>query len=231
MSNVAIDVKGLHKSYKMGRGRLHVLRGVSFSIRKGQFVAIVGASGSGKSTLLHVLGLLDRQDSGRVDLDGVDISSLPAGKRNQMRSKDLGFVFQFYHLLDELSVLENVLLPLKVAHSTGSWLAGRRQARKKAVEILVRVGLSDRLKHRPRELSGGEQQRVAIARALVNGPKILLADEPTGNLDSKTGSGILSTLRDFCSLENRTLVMVTHDNSLASQADRVLHLVDGRLSD
>ncbi len=231
MSNVAIEVKGLHKSYKMGRGKLHVLRGVSFSIRKGQFVAIVGASGSGKSTLLHVLGLLDRPDSGRVDLDGVDISSLSAGKRNRMRSRDLGFVFQFYHLLEELSVLENVLLPLKVAHSTGSWLAGRRQARKKAVEILVRVGLSDRLKHRPRELSGGEQQRVAIARALVNGPKILLADEPTGNLDSKTGSEILSTLRDFCSLENRTLVMVTHDNSLASQADRVLHLVDGRLSD
>ncbi len=231
MSNVAIDVKGLHKSYKMGRGRLHVLRGVSFSVRKGQFIAIVGASGSGKSTLLHVLGLLDRPDRGRVDLDGVDISSLSAGKRNRMRSRDLGFVFQFYHLLDELSVLENVLLPLKVAHSTGSWLARRRQSRKKAIEILDRVGLSSRLTHRPRELSGGEQQRVAIARALVNGPKILLADEPTGNLDSKTGSGILAAIRDFCSWQDRTLLMVTHDNSLAGQADRVLHLVDGRLSD
>ncbi len=230
MSNVAIEVNGLHKSYKMGGGKLHVLRGVSFSIDKGQFVAVVGASGSGKSTLLHVLGLLDRPDSGQVNIDGVDISKLSAGKRNRMRSSDLGFVFQFYHLLDELSVLENVLLPLKVAHSTGSWLTGRHKARKKAEEILDRVGLSDRLKHRPSELSGGEQQRVAIARAIVNGPKILLADEPTGNLDSKTGSEILAAIKDFCAEQDRTLLMVTHDTSLASQADRVLHLVDGRLS-
>ena len=148
-----------------------------------------------------------------------------------MRSRDLGFVFQFYHLLDELSVLENVLLPLKVSHSAGRWLTGRHNARKKAEEIIDRVGLSDRLKHRPKELSGGEQQRVAIARALVNGPKILLADEPTGNLDSKTGSEILAAIRDFCSADDRTLLMVTHDNSLAGQADRVLHLVDGRLKD
>ena len=231
MSDAAIQVERLHKSYKMGHSSLHVLRGVGFSVQPGEFVAIVGASGSGKSTLLHLLGLLDKPDRGRVALGSQDVASLSAAARNRMRCRDLGFVFQFYHLLDELNVLENVLLPVKVSCTAFGWLTRRRDARKHAEAILDKIGLSDRRRHRPSELSGGEQQRVAIARALVNGPKILLADEPTGNLDSKTGVQIMNVIKEFGPDGGRTLLMVTHDHSLAGQADRVLHLVDGRLSD
>ena len=231
MNDRVIHVKGLHKSYKMGRVNLHVLRGLGFSVNRGEFVAVVGASGGGKSTLLHVVGLLDRQDKGEVEVDGQNIASLSAGRRNRMRCDDIGFVFQFYHLLEELNVLENVLLPIKVSCSTLRWFARRKDAHRRAEEILDRVGLAERTKHRPRELSGGERQRAAIARALINGPDILLADEPTGNLDSKTGAEIMEVIHDFGSAEGRTVVMVTHDHSLAGQADRVLHLADGRLSE
>ena len=227
MSNKAIQARGLHKSYRLGRITLEVLRGVSVSIAAGEFVCIVGVSGSGKSTLLHLLGLLDKFDSGTILLDGVDVASLGPMARNHIRCRDVGFVFQFYHLLPELNVLENVLLPVKVDSSTLTWLSRRREAKRRVVELLDRLGLAERLKHRPRELSGGERQRVAIARALVNKPKILLVDEPTGNLDSKTGRRIMETLQDFNRQSGQTILMVTHDRSLAESADRILHLRDG----
>ena len=229
MSEPAIQVHDLHKSYRMGKVDLHVLRGVSFSVRQGEFVAIVGASGSGKSTLLHILGLLDRPDRGRLVLSGADAAKLSARRRNRMRCRDIGFVFQFYHLLPELNVLENALLPVKVDSSVLGWLGRRGQARKQVRKTLDRLGLTGRLKHRPSELSGGERQRVAIARALVNSPGLLLADEPTGNLDSKSGQKILQVLKRLNHETGQTIVMVTHDASLAAAAGRTLHLRDGRL--
>ncbi|MCK4626229.1 MAG: ABC transporter ATP-binding protein, partial [Phycisphaerae bacterium] len=194
MSKRMLDASGLHKSYRMGRVNLHVLRGVSLSVEHGEFVAVIGASGSGKSTLLHILGLLDKSDKGQFILDGNDAAKLSSRQRNRIRCRDVGFIFQFYHLLGELNVLENVMIPAKVNYSTIGWIGQRRRAKTQAIELLERLGLKDRLKHRPSELSGGERQRVAIARALINKPKILLADEPTGNLDSKTGRQIMKLL-------------------------------------
>jgi len=230
MSNPAIKVSDLHKSYRMGRTRLHVLAGLSFEVRPGQFCAVVGASGSGKSTLLHLIGLLDRPDKGHIALDGADAATLSTSQRNRTRCQDVGFVFQFYHLLPELNVLENVLLPAKVDSSALAWIGRRRRTRRAAEQLLDQLGLSDRQKHRPAELSGGERQRVAIARALINGPKVLLADEPTGNLDSKTGKRIMDLLKRLHDRSGQTILMVTHDTSLAERADRVLHLRDGRLT-
>lgn len=225
----AIDVQSLHKSYRLGKTTLRVLRGVTFTVRTGEFVAVVGASGSGKSTLLHLLGLLDRPDEGVIRLGGADIQTLSAQQRNRTRCRDIGFVFQFYHLLPELNVLENTMLPAKVDASLAGWLSCRRQKHRRAREVLQRVGLADRLKHRPKELSGGERQRVAIARALMNQPRYLLADEPTGNLDSKTGRRIMKVLRKVSDEADQTVVMVTHDADLARQADRIVRLVDGKL--
>ena len=229
MSERAVQLRGVHKTYRLGRFALHVLRGVSFDVTAGEFVAIVGASGSGKSTLLHVAGLLDRCDKGRVTLDGEEIRTFSRRRRHQVRRREIGFVFQFYHLMRELNVRENVLLPAMVDSSVAAWGRRRKTAGKRAEEILERLGLQDRLRHRPRELSGGERQRVAIARALINDPTLLLADEPTGNLDSKTGGKILDVLKELNRKAKQTILMVTHDSSIAAQADRILHLRDGRL--
>ncbi len=231
MSEPLVAVQGLHKSYRMGKVDLHVLRGVSFSLSAGSFTAVVGASGSGKSTLLHLIGMLDKPDRGMVALSGQDVTALPTRRRDGMRCRDVGFVFQFYHLLGELNVLENVLLPAKVACSTLAWLGQRAKARQAATETLDRLGLGDRLRHRPKELSGGERQRVAIARALMNRPRILLADEPTGNLDSASGKGIMELLKQCNRRDGQTILMVTHDASLAEQTDRILHLRDGRCNE
>ena len=228
MSKRILDADGLHKSYRMGRVNLHVLRGVSLSVEHGEFVAVIGASGSGKSTLLHILGLLDKTDKGKFILDGNDTAKLSSRRRNRIRCRDVGFIFQFYHLLGELNVLENVMIPAKVRYSAIGWIGQRRRAKTQAIELLERLGLEERLKHRPGELSGGERQRVAIARALINKPKILLADEPTGNLDSKTGRQIMKLLKTFNDA-GQTIVMVTHDQDLAAAATRIIHLRDGRL--
>ncbi len=229
MPDLAVEARDLHKSYRLGKVTLDVLRGVSFRVAEGEFISIVGASGSGKSTLLHLAGLLDRPDSGTLLLEGTDTRTLSASRRNAVRRRDVGFVFQFYHLLPELNVLENVLLPAMVDETVLSW-AHRRSARRKAArEVLERMGLGERLRHRPQELSGGERQRVALARALVNRPRILLADEPTGNLDSRTGGQILDLLHDLHAKDGLTLLMVTHDPAVASRADRALHLRDGKL--
>ncbi|MDP7162420.1 MAG: ABC transporter ATP-binding protein [Phycisphaerae bacterium] len=229
-SQPAILVEGLCKSYRLGRQDLHVLRGVSFSVAPGEFVAVVGASGSGKSTLLHLVGLLDRPDRGQVILDGRDAAALSAMRRNDMRCREVGFVFQFYHLFTELNVLDNALLPARVGTSLIAWPSRRGTLRRRARGLLEQMGLQGRLKHRPSELSGGERQRLAIARALMNEPKILLADEPTGNLDSGTGRKILNVLED-CNRRGQTILVVTHDASIAAEAHRTLHLTDGRITD
>ena len=174
-----------------------MLRGIDVDVAEGEFLSVIGASGSGKSTMLHLLGTLDRPDAGEIHLDGRRIDNLQAEERDRLRNQTFGFIFQFYHLLPELSTLENVLAPAMIAHSVWSWFANRRALRKQAMEMLERVGLSHRLTHKPRELSGGEMQRAAIARALINRPRILLADEPTGNLDAANGQHVMKLLRDL----------------------------------
>jgi len=223
-----LKTEGLCKSYRMGAARVEVLKGVDLTIRKGEFVAIIGASGSGKSTLLHILGTLDRQDEGAVKFEGQDLSRLSAAKLNKFRNKTVGFVFQFYHLLDELNVLENVFLPAMASRSILGWLGCRTWAKNRAKQLLERLSLADRAKHKPYELSGGERQRVAIGRALMNEPKLLLADEPTGNLDSGTGNAILSVFEEL-NKAGQTIVMVTHDERIANKAGRIITLVDGKI--
>jgi lipoprotein-releasing system ATP-binding protein len=223
-----LKAEGLHKSYRMGATELKVLKGVNFSVKKGDFVAIIGASGSGKSTLLHILGALDKPSSGVVTFENRDLSRLKAGQLNRFRNKMVGFVFQFYHLLDELSVLENVFLPAMTGKSVIAWFACRRQVKNRAKELLAQLGLAERIKHKPYQLSGGERQRVAIGRALMNEPKLLLADEPTGNLDSTTGNGILDVLETL-NRDGQTIVMVTHDDRIAKRAGRIVTLADGKI--
>ena len=229
MSNVLLEAEGVHKTYLMGRSPLRVLRGVSLKVTEGEFVAVMGASGSGKSTLLHILGALDLPDGGSVVFDGRSIFDLPRADRELLRNTEVGFIFQFYHLLPELNLFENILLPQMVGHSVlGWWLGAGGEARQAAREVMEAVGLSERATHRPNELSGGERQRAAIARAIVTRPRLLLADEPTGNLDAATGRGILDVLVKL-NQQGQTIVMVTHDPHVAGLAHRVVDLVDGRL--
>jgi ABC-type lipoprotein export system ATPase subunit len=223
-----LKAEELHKSYRMGATEVKVLKGANLNIKKGEFVAIIGASGSGKSTLLHILGALDKPSSGVVTFEKRDLSRFRAGQLNKFRNKMVGFVFQFYHLLDELSVLENVFLPAMTSKSMIGWLACRRQAKNRAKELLAQLGLAERIKHKPYQLSGGERQRVAIGRALMNEPRLLLADEPTGNLDSATGNGILDVLETL-NRAGQTIVMVTHDERIARRAGRTVTLVDGKI--
>ncbi len=222
--------EGIRKTYVMGRAPIEVLRGATLSVRSGEFVAIMGASGSGKSTLMHIIGGLDVPDTGTVRFDGRSLFDLPARQRDRHRNVEVGFVFQFYHLLPELNVLENVLLPEMVGSSIWSWRRKRPAARQAALEAIERVGLSQRITHRPGELSGGERQRVAIARALVRAPRLLLADEPTGNLDERTGKDILSLLMRL-NEQGQTIIMVTHDPNVAGLAHRGVLLTDGKIVD
>ncbi len=228
MDDFILKTEGLYKSYRMGATEVDVLKGVDLAVKKGEFLAIVGASGSGKSTLLHILGALDGPDKGAVSFEGRDLSRLTAGELNRFRNKMVGFVFQFYHLLDELSVLENVFLPAMAGRSVIGWLACRRWAKGRARELLAQLGLSDRADHTPYQLSGGERQRTALARALMNEPRLLLADEPTGNLDSATGNGILDVLEKL-NRAGQTIVMVTHDERIAQRAGRIITLADGKI--
>ncbi len=219
--------RGLRKRYRSGSTILEVLRGVDLEVSPGEFVAVVGQSGSGKSTLLHLLGLLDAPDSGSVHLGGRRIDNLPVSARDTIRNREIGMVFQSYHLLPELDAVENVLAPLYVRHGVIEWLRRRAEARRKAVGLLERFGLGGRLHHRPRQLSGGEMQRVAIARALVAGPRLLLADEPTGNLDAESGAGILEALVELNRADGLSIVMVTHDPVVAARADTIVRLSAG----
>ena len=224
-----LTVSDLHKSYRKSKVVIPVLKGVDLEIDRGEFVSIIGQSGSGKSTLLHLLGTLDAPDAGEVFFQGNRIDNLPHVGRDILRNRYFGMIFQFYHLLPELSTIENVLSPLMIAQGVWSYFRNRRQHLERAKKLLEVVGLSHRLTHRPRELSGGEMQRAAIARALVANPTVLFADEPTGNLDSGTGEEIMSLLRTLNDQQDLTIVMVTHDRAIAEQADRTVRLVQGRV--
>ncbi len=223
-NDVLLEGHGLHKTYLLGRRSLEVLRGVDVELRAGDFVALRGASGAGKSTLLHLLGGLDTPTRGEIRLAGHDLAKLSRRDLARVRNEQVGFIFQAYYLLPELDALENVCLPARMARTP----AGRAEARGR--ELLARVGLKDRLEHRPYELSGGEQQRVAIARALINEPALILADEPTGNLDSHTGEEIIELLVSIRAEKRTTLVMATHDAKVAARAPVVLDLVDGQVA-
>jgi len=229
MTEPILKAESLVKDYRMGASRLRVLHGVDLSIRRGEFLCILGPSGSGKSTLLHLLGLLDRPTSGRVILDGQDAFARPKRWRDRMRNEAIGFVFQFYYLMPDLSVLGNTLLPALVRTPLVVWPGARGRSRRRALKVLGDLGLAERVAHLPRELSGGERQRAALARALVHEPRILFADEPTGNLDSATGEEIMRVITRLNRRDGLTVVMVTHDQRVAEQADRVLHLADGKL--
>jgi len=226
--NFILKAEKLRKSYRMGMTQVKVLKGVDLAVTKGEFVAIIGSSGSGKSTMLHILGALDKPNEGVVTFESRDLNRFRAGELNRYRNKMVGFVFQFYHLLDELNVLENVFLPAMTNRSVVGWFACRTWAKKRAKELLDQLGLAERIGHKPYQLSGGERQRVAIGRALMNEPRLLLADEPTGNLDSATGNGILDILEKL-NKAGQTIVMVTHDERIARRAGRIVTLIDGKI--
>ena len=228
-ANEILAAHFVRKSYRIGPIEVPVLRGVELEVYENEFVSIIGPSGCGKTTLLHLLATLDRPDAGEVCFEGNRIDNLPTAGRDILRNRYFGMVFQFYHLLPELTVLENVLMPAMVGQGIFGYLSRRRANRGRAKEMLELVGLGHRLKHKPRELSGGEMQRTAIARALVANPRVLLADEPTGNLDKHTGEEIMEILRRLNREQNLTIVMVTHDSQIAAEADRAITLVDGQV--
>ena len=218
-----IQVTDLHKSFPMGDQTLPVLKGINLTIQRGELIAVVGASGAGKSTLLHILGLLDRPTKGTVQFEGQDLFGFSESAQAEFRNKRIGFVFQFHHLLPEFTALENACMPA---------LIQRRQPNEvenEAIAILKEVGLSERLHHKPGELSGGEQQRVAVARALLQKPDLVLADEPTGNLDTHTGEALFSLMRELNKARGTTFVIVTHNDKLSAQADRIVHMQDGQI--
>ena len=220
-----MSLEDIHKQYKMGRDVIvNALSGISFKIKEGELVSIMGPSGSGKSTLMHIIGCLDKPISGRYILDGDDVSKLNDNRLANIRNKRIGFVFQQFNLLTRSAALHNVEVPLIYAG------VGRRERLRRARETLTKVGLGDRMKHRPNELSGGQRQRVAIARALINNPSIILADEPTGNLDTTTGDEILKIFQQL-NKEGNTVIIVTHERYVAEHASRIIHLLDGRISE
>jgi ABC-type lipoprotein export system ATPase subunit len=223
MSGSLLSARGLSKSYTMGRRTLEVLRGVDLDVARGEFLALRGASGAGKSTLLHLIGGLDSPNAGAIHFAGQNLASFSESELTHFRNRRVGFVFQAYHLLPELTALENVCLPARVARVPAAKAVARGR------ELLARVGLGERTEHKPFELSGGEQQRVAIARALINEPELLLADEPTGNLDSRTSGEIIALLKTLHADKQTTLVIATHDANVAASAPRVIELVDGMI--
>ena len=223
MSETFLSARAVTKSYAMGQRKLEVLRSLSLEIGRGEFLALRGASGAGKSTLLHLFGALDSPNSGEIWFGGRNIADLPEGELTALRNRRVGFIFQAYHLLLDLDALENVCLPARIARMPAA------AAEKRGRELLARVGLAERVDHKPYELSGGEQQRVAIARALINEPELILADEPTGNLDSHTGADIIELLVSLRAEKNTTLIIATHDASVAARAPKVVQLVDGKI--
>ena len=226
-----LEVKNLCKSYVRRAEKVEVLKNLDFTADEGEFVSIVGASGSGKSTFLHVVGTLDTADQGEVWLGKKRIDNLRGKERDLLRNETFGFVFQFYHLLPELNAIDNVLMAAYIRHTAWSWWKARKTWRKRAEELLERVGLGHRKTHRPHEMSGGEMQRAAVARALLTSPRMLLADEPTGNLDTNTGGEIVGLLKQLNQEDKVTIIMVTHNNELAQGTDRVLRMTAGRFDD
>jgi ABC-type lipoprotein export system ATPase subunit len=225
MPKPVIEIRAMHKDYGAGDTRIPVLKGVDFRIEPGEVVALMGPSGSGKSTLLNILGCLDRPSSGSYLLGGRDVSTLTRSEQAWVRLHFLGFIFQAFHLLGDSTVLENVAMPLFYAG------VGREEREERAAKLIDRVGLKERIKHRPSELSGGQRQRVAIARSLVNSPKVLLADEPTGALDTPTGIEVLKLLQELHDESNLTMLLVTHDQDVADVAQRTIYVRDGHIVD
>ncbi len=223
MEDIVIELKDVWKTYPMGEVEVHALRGTSLKIKKGEFVAITGASGSGKSTMMHLVGCLDKPSKGAVYLEGQNISSLSESKLAEIRGKKIGFIFQQFNLIPTLTALENVTLPMEFQDNSTN------DANNRAKKILEAVELGERIYHKPTELSGGQAQRVAIARSLINNPEVVLADEPTGNLDSKTGQYIMNFLCDLHKKEGKTIIMVTHDIGLVKYAKRIIKLKDGKI--
>ncbi len=219
-----LTARNIHKKYQQGLSSLHILKGVDLDILEGDVLSLVGPSGAGKSTLLHILGGLDKPSEGDVILDGKNLYNVNDAQRSRIRNISVGFVFQFYHLLPEFTALENVALPALISNSNRDSDAAYQRAR----ELLQKVGLKDRVTHRPQELSGGEQQRVAIARALINKPKIVFCDEPTGNLDTTNGDAIIDLLLELNKTDRQTLVLVTHDEKIAARSNKVIHIRDGK---
>ena len=227
MNAPVLQALAVHKHYRIGKQDIPVLRGIDLSVQSGESVALLGASGAGKSTLLHVLGLLDPPTSGAVHYDGKPVHALPIGERARLRHQHIGFVFQFYHLIPELTALQNVQLASMMAVSAWRYWGQRKAAKAAATAMLEQVGLGARLRHRPSELSGGERQRVAIARALLAKPRVILADEPTGNLDSQTAAGVVELMFGIQRDQGLALVLVTHDERLAKRCHRIVRLADG----
>lgn len=225
MNTCVLEIKDLYKSFKMGNQVVDILKNVSMKVNKGEFISIMGPSGSGKSTLLYLMGGLDKITSGAIEINGKKLSSMNDNTESKMRRKDVGFIFQFYNLIPNLNVEENILLPVLLDGKK------RKDYIEKVDQLLEIVGLSDRRHHTPRELSGGQQQRTSIARALINDPDIILADEPIGNLDSKTGTGILELLRDINRTKNKTVIMVTHSKESTAYGNRIVNLKDGEICD
>lgn len=220
MSNI-VEIKNIYKSFTQGEHHLEILKGISLSISSGEVVALVGSSGAGKSTLLHIMGLLERADQGDVIMSGIPTKDLTDIKRTKIRRLEIGFVYQFHNLLPEFTALENVVMPQLIAGVSG------KDAKERANELLGKMGLSERISHRPAELSGGEQQRVAIARGLANRPRLILADEPTGNLDEKTGNEVMDILLSLSKEEGISALIATHNNELADRMDRTVTLKEG----
>ena len=225
----ALEAQNIRKSFEIGERSIEVLHGAHLELRRGERLCLMGASGAGKSTFMHILGLLDEPTEGSVSIEGVNAWGLSVNERAKLRNQTIGFVFQFYHLLPELNAIENVVLPARIAASHGSSELSLAEFEERAVESLVRFGLKDRLTHKPSQLSGGEQQRVAIARALILDPPILIADEPTGNLDTATGKKVLDLLLEEQLSRGLSMIIVTHDQRLADSCDRVLAIEDGQI--
>jgi putative ABC transport system ATP-binding protein len=220
---MSVKVVEVQKTYKLGENQVQALRGVNLELQKGEFVAFTGPSGSGKTTLLNLIGVLDKPTLGKIYVDGIDLTLLKEKDLTKLRRSTIGFIFQFYNLIPVLSAIENVELPMLIAGVTS------KERETRAKELLKMVGLADRMNHRPDELSGGEQQRVAIVRALANKPSIVLADEPTGDLDSKTGKEVMNALRDLSNHEGATVIVVTHDPTVASMANKIFEMRDGKI--
>lgn len=226
---IALSARDVRKSFQIADRSIEILHGAHLELRRGERLCLMGASGAGKSTFMHILGLLDEPTEGSVEIEGIDAWGLSVNERAQMRNQTIGYVFQFYHLLPELNAVENVVLPARIAASHGAAKLSLAEVEQRAKEILVRFGLKDRLTHRPSQLSGGEQQRVAIARALILDPPILIADEPTGNLDTATGKRVLELLLEEQVTRGLSMILVTHDRRIADSCDRVLAIEDGQI--
>lgn len=224
MSNEILRLENIEKYYSGSVDKLHIIRNLNLTVEEGEFISILGRSGSGKSTLLNVIGLLDKIDGGKIFIDGKEVEVLSDIEKDRLKNKMLGFVFQFHYLLPEFTALENVMLPALISD-----FSNKSEIEKKAMELLKSVGLEERVQHKPSQLSGGEKQRVAIARALINSPKILLADEPTGNLDEETSETIFNILKNINKNRNQTIIVVTHSKDLAQISDKKLYLKKGIL--